>query len=65
MEAKKESKPDVVDKIIAYESGEMDDEQTVEFFQELYDSGLWTGLQGHYHRVMASLIEGGYIKVKC
>jgi len=54
---------DMVGKIIAYESGEMSEDQTIEFFQELYNSGLWQSLQGHYHRVMNSLIEEGFVKI--
>lgn len=49
-----------VDKIIAFESGEMDFDATVEFFQELIDSGLVWQLQGSYGRMASSLIENGY-----
>lgn len=31
---------DAIDKIIAYESGELDEAETIEFFQEIIDSGL-------------------------
>ena len=49
-----------VDKIIAYESGEMDEEQIIEMFQELIDNGMaWTS-QGHYGRTAKALIETGY-----
>lgn len=41
---------DVVDKIMDYESGNMDDEQIVQFFQEIIDSGLVWQLQGSYSR---------------
>ena len=50
---------DLVDKIIAYESGEMGDEETVEFFQELINSGLVWTLQGHYGRTAVNLIQSG------
>ena len=47
-----------LDKIIAYENGDLEDaEETVEFFQEIIDSGLVWQLQGHYQRVAISLIE--------
>lgn len=49
-----------VDKIIRYEQGEMDDIETVDFFQELIDSGLCWQLQGSYGRMAAALIEAGY-----
>ena len=49
-----------LDKIIAYENGELEDaEETVEFFQEIIDSGLVWQLQGHYQRVAIALVEAG------
>lgn len=49
-----------VDKIIAWENGEMDDDQTIEFFQELIDNGMAWQLQGCYGRTAQALIESGY-----
>ena len=49
----------MVDKIIRYENGEMNEGETVQFFQELIDSGLAWSLQGHYGRVASALIEEG------
>lgn len=51
--------PDI-DKIIAYENGEMNEEEMVEFFQELINSGMAWKLQGHYGRTASALIEAGY-----
>lgn len=51
----------MLDKIIAYESGELDDGDTVELFQELVDSGLAWKLQGHYGRTAMELIDAGMI----
>lgn len=51
---------DTVDFVIAYESGELTDEQIIEGFQELIDTGLAWRLQGHYGRTAAALIEAGY-----
>jgi hypothetical protein len=48
-----------VGKIIAYEGGEMSYEETVEFFQELIDSGVVWKLQGSYGRTAAWLINAG------
>jgi len=49
----------MVDKIIQYENGEMNDEETISFFQELIDSELAWKLQGHYGRTAMFLIEEG------
>lgn len=49
-----------IDKIIAYEQGELDDEQTIELFQELIDSGLCWQLQGSYGRMAQRLIDAGH-----
>ena len=48
-----------VDKIIAYESGEMDDSEVIKFFQELIDSREVWHLQGHYGRTAQALIDAG------
>ena len=48
-----------VNKIIKYESGEMSQEEVIEFFQGLIDSGLAWTLQGHYGRTALKLIEWG------
>lgn len=48
-----------VDKIIDYESGNMSDDQIVEMFQELIDSGEAWELQGYYGRTAKALIDGG------
>lgn len=52
---------DQVDKIMAYESGELDEEGTIELFQELVNSGLAWSLQGHYGRTATALIEAGLV----
>lgn len=49
-----------VDKMIAYEAGELHFDDTIDFFQELIDSGLVWQLQGSYGRMANSLIENGY-----
>lgn len=48
-----------VDEIMAYEGGEMDDDQIVDFFQRLIDSGMAWKLQGSYGRMASRLIEQG------
>ena len=50
---------DFVDKVMAYESGEMDENEVVLFFQELINSGLAWELQGSYGRQAQRMIEAG------
>jgi hypothetical protein len=47
--------------IIAYESGELTDQEFVYFFAELIKSGLAWKLQGHYGRTASALIDRGLI----
>jgi ribosomal protein S27E len=49
-----------VDKIIAYEQGDLSEEDTIALFQELINSGLAWKLQGHYGRTAKQLIDDGY-----
>ena len=54
-------KLDLVGLIMAYESGELEAEKTLELFAELIKSGsAWT-LQGSYGRTASELIRQGYI----
>lgn len=53
---------DEVGAIIAYEQGELSDDDTVELFQRLVDNGLAWTLQGHYGRTARRLIEAGYVE---
>jgi len=54
----------VIDKIIQYENGSMSDEETIEFFQGLIDTGMAWTLQGHYGRTATQLIEAGLCEKK-
>ncbi len=51
---------DQLDKMIAWEEGELDDDGTIELFQELIDNGMAWSLQGCYGRTASALIEAGY-----
>lgn len=55
---------DEVGAIIAFEQGELNDEQTIELFQHLIDNGHAWQLQGCYGRTAAALIEGGLCQAK-
>lgn len=50
----------LVDFVMDYESDNLSDEEIIEGFQELINSGLVWQLQGHYGRMAQRLIEAGY-----
>ena len=52
----------VWDNIIAYENGELEEDEVISLFQELVNSGLAWQLQGHYGRTAASLIDVGLVQ---
>lgn len=60
LEPGESAKPfDQVGQIIAFEQGELGDDEIVELFQNLIDTGLVWKLQGSYGRTAHSLIEAG------
>jgi len=50
--------------ITAYENGDLHDDETVELFQELLDTGTVYQLQGAYGREAHRMIEEGLIAWK-
>lgn len=52
---------DLVSKIIDFENGELDNDETLELFGELISSGTVWSLQGSYGRTATALIDGGFI----
>jgi rubrerythrin len=57
--SRKALSPDLVNQIMKYEDGGMDQDEIVEFFQGLIDSGTIHHLQGSYGRVAEQLIRQG------
>tara|TARA_R110000851_G_scaffold224671_1_gene377517 strand:+ start:374 stop:538 length:165 start_codon:yes stop_codon:yes gene_type:complete len=51
----------MVGDIIAYENGEMDEEEVISLFQELVNTGMVWVLQGHYGRTAQALLDAGEI----
>jgi hypothetical protein len=47
--------------LLQFEDGALDDDQVVDLFQRLVDSGLAWSLQGSYGRMAAGLIEAGLV----
>lgn len=54
----------IVDDIIAWESGDMDEDQEREFFQRLINDGTCWTLQGCYGRRAMELIRSGECHAK-
>jgi hypothetical protein len=48
-------------RLMAFENGELNNEETVELFSELVKSGMAWQLQGFYGRTAKSMIEQGYL----
>ena len=52
----------IAGQILAFEMGALEDEQVLDLFQELVNTGLAWQLQGSYGRTAAALIEEGLIE---
>lgn len=54
---------DLVTQIMAFEGGELENEQVYALFQFLLDSGMIHSLQGSYQRMAEDLIIAGKIEM--
>ena len=50
-----------VDDIMRYEAGTMTEEEVIDFFQGLVDTGMAWRLQGSYGRTAKALIDYGWV----
>lgn len=50
-----------VEEFIDWENGDMSEENEIEFFQKLLDTGMAWTLQGMYGRRTAELLNAGYL----
>jgi hypothetical protein len=53
----------LLDLILAYEQGEATEEQVVDLFQRLVNTGLAWTLQGSYGRTAVDMIDAGLVEV--
>ena len=51
----------IVDRINDYEAGTMTEQQVIDFFIDLINTGVINSLQGSYQRTAKRLIQFGYI----
>jgi hypothetical protein len=52
---------ELTQQLIDYESGELNESETIQLFQQLVDSGLAWNLQGHYGRTAYAMLKEGLI----
>jgi len=55
---------DLIDSINRFENGDLSDEETIELFQSLLDTGTINVLQGSYQRYLNDFIEAGLVSEK-
>lgn len=54
-------KVELIDQIMDYEMGLLNDSDTLDLFAELIKSGMAWSLQGHFGRTASALIEDGWL----
>jgi hypothetical protein len=59
-----QAKSALTDRIIAYENGELNQEETLELFSMLVKNGMAWTLQGHYGRTAMDFINAGFLDRK-
>lgn len=51
------------DLLLKYESDNITEEEFLQLFQNIYDTGAWKWLQGHYGRTLNALASQGLIEL--
>lgn len=54
--------PSILDKMLDFETGTLDDEGVLDLFQELVNNGMAWTLQGFYGRTAQALLDAGLIE---
>lgn len=54
---------DLMSSILDYEMGILEFEETIELFEELYETGMLWQLQGSYQRAFMDMVQAGHIVV--
>lgn len=54
-------KVELIDQIMDYEMGLLNDSDTLDLFAELIKNGMAWSLQGHFGRTASALIEDGWL----
>ena len=49
--------------LLKYESDNITEEEFLQLFQDIYDTGAWKWLQGHYGRTLNALASQGLIEL--
>ncbi len=49
--------------LFAFENGELNDDEVITLFQQIYDTKAYLWLQGFYGRTLKDLIEEGLISL--
>jgi len=52
---------DLLEKLLRFEADDMDEAETIDFFQDLVNTGMAWKLQGYYGRMAAHLIDQGLV----
>lgn len=53
-----------IETMMAYESGELNDAETINFFADLVKTKMAWSLQGHYGRIASAMIDAGFISLE-